>query len=93
MERAYTTEARLSVNEKLTQTALALSGMRSKTGEYPPELKVLVPTYFKEVPVDDFTDKPLSYKQEGNGYYLSSPGPAAPLAGRRLDDLTVEVNR
>jgi hypothetical protein len=93
MERAYTAEARLAVNEKLTQTALALSGMRSKTGEYPPALKVLVPTYLKEVPIDDFTDKPLSYKQEGDGYYLSSPGPAAPLAGARTDDLVVEVNR
>jgi hypothetical protein len=93
MERAYTAEARLAVNEKLTQTALALSGIRSKTGEYPPDLKVLVPTYFKEVPIDDFTEKPLSYKQEGDGYYLSSPGPAAPLAGARTDDLVVEVNR
>jgi hypothetical protein len=93
MERAFTTEARLAVNEKLTETALALSGIRSKTGEYPPELKVLVPTYFKEMPIDDFTDKPLSYKQEGNGYYLSSPGPSGALAGTRRDDLIVEVNR
>jgi len=93
MERAYTTEARINVNMKLTQTALALSGIRSKTGEFPPDLQVLVPNSFKEVPTDDFTDKPLSYKQEGNGYYLSSPGPAAPLAGTRLDDLVVEVNR
>jgi hypothetical protein len=93
MERAFTVEARLAVNEKLTQTALALSGMRSKTGEYPPELTVLVPTYFKAVPIDDFTDKPLSYKQEGNGYYLSSPGPSSAPAGARRDDLIVEVNR
>jgi hypothetical protein len=94
MQRAYGAETKLAVNLKLTELAVALSGFRSKTGEYPPELRLLVPTYFKELPTDAFTDQPFTYHQQGNGYILSSPGPdGADGGGGNTDDLIVEVRK
>jgi hypothetical protein len=91
MERAYTNETKIAANLELTETALALSGFRSKTAEYPPDLKLLVPTYFKETPVDRFTDHPLTYRLEGNGYVLLSVGPDEVAGGASADDLVVEA--
>jgi hypothetical protein len=93
MTRAYTVETRVAVEAQLTELAIALSAFRSKTGEFPPELRLLVPTYFKELPPDGFTDKPLDYHQQGNGYILSSPGPDGVEGGEKSDDLIVEVNK
>jgi hypothetical protein len=54
-------------------------------------LKLLVPTYFKETPVDRFTDHPLTYRLEGNGYVLLSVGPDEVAGGASADDLVVEA--
>ena len=91
MERAYMVETKIAANRELTEAALALSGFRSKTGEYPPVLKLLVPTYFKQTPVDRFNDQPLTYRLEGNGYVLQSVGPDEVAGGASLDDLVVEA--
>jgi hypothetical protein len=91
MNRAYTHETKIAANLELTETALALSGFRSKTAEYPPDLKLLVPTYFKETPVDRFNDRPLTYRLEGNGYVLLSVGPDEVEGRANQDDLMVEV--
>ncbi|MDB5320037.1 MAG: hypothetical protein JWN40_1668 [Phycisphaerales bacterium] len=93
MERAYTDETKIAANLELTETALALSGFRSRTAEYPPELKLLVPAYFKETPVDRFNDHPLTYRLEGNGYVLLSVGPDEVEGGAKGDDLVVEVRK
>ena len=93
MERAYRTETRITVQRDLTEMALALSGFRSKTGEYPPDLKLLAPAYFKTVPIDRFTDRPLPYRLDGNGYVLSSLGPDGEEGGAKSDDLVVEVHK
>jgi hypothetical protein len=93
MERAYRSEMRISVQRDLTEMALALSGFRSKTGEYPPDLKLLAPAYFKTTPIDRFTDRPLAYRLDGNGYVLSSLGPDGEEGGAKSDDLTVEVHK
>jgi hypothetical protein len=84
-------ETKIAANRELTETALALSGFRSKTGEYPPDLKLLTPTYFKETPVDRFNDQPLTYRLEGNGYVLQSVGPDEVARGASVDDLVVEA--
>ncbi|HEY7120603.1 MAG TPA: hypothetical protein VH475_28730, partial [Tepidisphaeraceae bacterium] len=52
MSRAYTVETRLLMDRELTEIALANSSFRSKTGEYPAQLKELAPAYFKEEPKD-----------------------------------------
>jgi hypothetical protein len=93
MDRAYMNETKIAANRELTETALALSGFRSKTAEYPPDLKMLVPTWFKQTPVDCFNDHPLTYRLEGNGYVLLSVGPDEVAGDGRTttDDLVVEA--
>ncbi len=90
MQRAYTNETRILANEELTQTALALVAFKTKLGEYPPKLQLLVPTYFKSVPTDPFTDKPLIYTAQGDSYELKSEGPGDGSRGR-MDDLIIHA--
>jgi hypothetical protein len=90
MHHAYTTEARILANEELTQTALALLAFKTKLGEYPPKLQLLVPAYFKSVPTDPFTDKPLIYTVQGDSYELKSAGPGDAGHGK-LDDLIIHA--
>lgn len=90
MQRAYTTEARILANEELTQTALALVAFKTKLGEYPPKLQLLVPTYFKSVPTDPFTDKPLIYTVQGDSFELKSEGPGD-AGQRKMDDLIIHA--
>jgi len=90
MQRAYTTEARILANEELTQTALALVAFKTKLGEYPPKLQLLVPTYFKSVPTDPFTDKPLIYTVQGDSFELKSEGPRD-AGQRKADDLIIHA--
>jgi len=94
MERAYTVETRAAVQRELTETALALAAFHIKMGEYPPELRLLAPAYFKSEPIDGFTDKPLTYRTEGKGYTLMSVGPDGQVGkqgAKAADDLTIEA--
>jgi hypothetical protein len=91
MERAYTTEARIAANMELTQTSLALLAFRTKLGEYPPNLRLLVPAYFKAEPLDEFTNKPLIYTVNGAGYELKSAGPGTQLGGAVQEDLVIRA--
>jgi len=91
MQRAYTLDARIAANEELTQTALALLAFRTKLGEYPPKLQLLVPTYFKSEPIDPFTSKPLIFKTVGAGYELMSTGPGTKNVQAKSDDLVIRV--
>ena len=91
MERAYMIDTRTAVNEELTETALALLAFRTKLGEYPPQLKLLAPAYFKTEPMDGFTGKPFLYRTEGAGYELMSAGPDGKQGQARMDDLIIRV--
>jgi hypothetical protein len=91
MQRAYTLDARIAANEELTETALALLAFRTKLGEYPPQLKLLVPTYFKAEPIDPFTGISLTYKTVGAGYELMSAGPGTKDVRAKSDDLVIRV--
>lgn len=61
---------------RLLYTDLALRQFQAKHGEYPESLQELVPELLEQVPLDPFTDKPLSYRREPDGSFtLYSVGP------------------
>jgi hypothetical protein len=57
------------------RTALALEAFKDDRGEYPDNLKELVPKYLKEVPKDLFASKPLVYERIVDSYQFYSFGP------------------
>jgi hypothetical protein len=92
--RAYLVEAKLERDRILTETALALSLFRTKTGEYPATLKELTPAYFKTEPVDPLTDETLDYRPEAGGYELRSLGEnRREDRGPKSDDKVLRVER
>jgi hypothetical protein len=73
-ETAYLKEAMLEATILATRTGLACRLYKSRTGEYPENLGVLVPGILSEVPVDPFTGKPFAYRREGAGFIVYSLG-------------------
>jgi hypothetical protein len=94
VSRAYLSEARMHTERVLAETTLALTLFRGKVGEYPASLNELVPAYFKTVPVDALTGKPLVYRVEGRGYELRSLGANGQQDdGPKADDRVVRAER
>jgi hypothetical protein len=93
VEKAYFRETRTEAARELTRTALVLSWYHAKTGEYPRELKQLVPAYVKQTPVDPFTGEPLSYRAEGAGYVMQSVGPDGKGDGQGAEGLVVRADK
>lgn len=95
--RADVRVTRIGVERDLAEVALALSAVRAKSGEYPENLKELVPAYFKAEPVDRFTGRPLVYRTSAGGYVLQSLGPNgrddAGTVGAANDDCVVRAER
>jgi hypothetical protein len=91
--QSFMTETRVSTKRALTETVLALSSFRSGAGEFPKQLKELVPVYLAREPADPFSDRPLAYRREGTGYVLSSAGPDGTEAGAAKYELIVRVER
>ena len=61
---------------RLSQVALALAAFKSDhNGAYPATLSELSPDYLREIPADNFTDRPLIYSRTAAGYVLYSVGP------------------
>ena len=54
--------------------ALALAEYKREHGQYPDTLSDLSPKYLKTIPKDRFTDKPLKYQRQDQGYLLYSVG-------------------
>ena len=73
-------ESRLAIEDRgrafrrIAVVSLALAGWRAEKGSYPDRLDVLSPGWLKAVPQDPFTDKPLIYRRQGEGYVLYSVG-------------------
>ena len=91
LSRLYQNETQMAAYRRLIETALALSAFRTASGDYPEELKQLTPAFFKEEPVDPFTEKPLVYRKEGQGYVLRSVAPIGAGRRDRADELIVKV--
>jgi hypothetical protein len=92
--RAFLVEAKLERDRIMTETALALSSFRAKTGEYPATLKELTPAYFAAEPIDPLTDEPPEYRAEAGGYELRSLGEnRREDRGPKGDDKVLRVER
>jgi hypothetical protein len=66
---------RITMQRRMAQVALALAACKAEAGKYPEKLADLKPHYLKKIPNDLFIEKPLYYKQTGEGYLLYSIGP------------------
>ncbi|MEZ6072103.1 MAG: hypothetical protein R3C10_18060 [Pirellulales bacterium] len=71
---ALTAEVRTNLSLDLATTALAIALYRTRHGEYPETLDLLVPEIMDDVPVDAFADGPFHYERRGEGYLLYSIG-------------------
>lgn len=60
---------------ELSKIAVAIMLFRGEQGRYPSTLDDLRPRYFDEIPGDRFSDAPLHYRLEGDGFLLYSVGP------------------
>jgi RNA polymerase sigma factor (sigma-70 family) len=88
-------------NEQLHRNllaAFALAAYRADHSQYPAKLGDLAPQYLAKVPNDLFSDKPLIYQPNENGYLLYSVGPngnddggRGPGDTPRGDDLSVRM--
>jgi hypothetical protein len=67
-------EQQREARECMALLALALSAYRTEHGAYPKTLGETAPVYIDAIPKDPFSDGPLHYKSEGNGYLLYSVG-------------------
>jgi hypothetical protein len=71
------TEATVSLQAQLGSAVAALAAERYRRaqGRWPPSLEALVPVYLAKVPGDPYDDKPLRYRQAGDGVVVYSIGP------------------
>jgi len=86
---------------ELVKVGFALAAYRSDHGAYPARLSDLEPDYIAKVPEDVFSDSPLRYRCEGEGYLLYSVGVNGSSDGARgyddrrngedWDDLVIRV--
>ncbi len=89
VERASAQHNLTTMMLRVSQVAMALAGYRAEVGSYPESLDKLCPKYFKTVPVDLFTAKPVDYRRVKNGYVLYSAGPDA---NKDYDDIVVQTS-
>ena len=67
-------EATFEAKMLATRAGLACKIHKSRTGQYPGNLEVLVPDILPEVPIDPFTGNPLVYKIENGELLIYSLG-------------------
>lgn len=64
----------------LASSSVALRRYKLDHGAYPNTLDELVPSYLKTVPLDPFTERPLKYQRQGDGFELIRKIPNAQIA-------------
>ncbi len=74
IRQASTAEVRAETRRDMTLVALAIGEYHRDEGRYPEKLADLSPEYFKTIPQDGFTNKPLQYQPQKDGYLLYSVG-------------------
>jgi hypothetical protein len=83
------------MERRLTQVALALAAFKADHGSYPTLLDELTPRDLPVIPIDLFSEKPLIYERNTDGYKLRSVGPNMQddqgRRGKLWDDITADV--
>jgi hypothetical protein len=64
-----------TVRATLLRTSIGLQMYFNQQSEYPESLDALVPDFLDALPIDLFSDKPLVYRRQGDGFILHSVGP------------------
>jgi hypothetical protein len=76
---------------RLNRIALELSAYKADHAAYPQTLAELSPGYLREAPTDLFSEKPLIYSRQADGYLLYSVGQNMVDDGATGDDLVVRI--
>jgi hypothetical protein len=91
-------ENRARTRYALGQLGFALSAYRADHAAYPESLDVLAPKYIAQVPTDLYTEQPLRFKRQGDGFLLYSVGPNSTDDGGRTpgsqppgDDIVLQI--
>jgi len=79
--------------QDVLQLALALAWRHAETGEYPTSLDELVPRYIERIPIDRFTNEPLVYRLQEDGYLLYGVGENGTDDQGRADDVIACVGK
>jgi hypothetical protein len=74
IDGASEAEIRMQTRFALDQVGFALAAYRADAGTYPASLGELAPRYIAQVPADPFTDQPLHYQRQADGFLLYSVG-------------------
>jgi hypothetical protein len=74
IDGASEAEFRMQTRLTLAQVGFALAAYRADAGTYPASLGNLAPRYIAQVPADPFTDQPLHYQPQKDGFLLYSVG-------------------
>jgi hypothetical protein len=73
-DKVQSAAERCEQGQRNLHVAFALAAYQRDHGLYPANLEELAPKYLEKIPDDLFSDKPLTYRQEGHGYLLYSVG-------------------
>ena len=87
----YEASASPRTDGRLLETLIALRIYKDEHGEFPDELKSLTPRYFKSVPFDPYSGKPLIYKKQGDHFLLYSIGRNRVDDGGELDQAGTDI--
>jgi hypothetical protein len=74
IDGASEAEIRMQTRSALAQVGFALVAYRADAGTYPASLGELAPRYIARVPADPFTEQPLHYQRQKDGFLLYSAG-------------------
>ncbi|HVP23324.1 MAG TPA: hypothetical protein VMS77_05375 [Conexivisphaerales archaeon] len=85
---AFLKEASLEAMMLATRAGLACKIYKSKTGNYPTNLEVLVPDILPEVPIDPFTGKPFVFRIKDGELLIYSLGSNQKDDGGRMSTMT-----
>ncbi|MCA9135328.1 MAG: hypothetical protein KDB00_01180 [Planctomycetales bacterium] len=65
---------RRDATHRLLMVEMAIALFRQRAGRFPVDLAELVPDFLASIPIDPYSDKPLIYRIEGDGYVMYSTG-------------------
>jgi hypothetical protein len=74
IQRAKMRHNRVIAHERLLAVELALRCYEYEQGHAPSGLEQLVPNYIQRVPIDPFSDRPVTYRAQGTDWLVYSVG-------------------